>query len=164
MWSDRGKRRKYNEEEDRKQKKESVTECQLKDIIDNSVWEIQDELEEWLTPLPRNTTLQRHNTENSIQILPEKELRGLNPSFHVHVSERNFYIPIIGLSILLQENIWTDPGKKINHSQTHECGNWDWGRAIPFLEIHKGDFRCSAQKYIAQMLYLSTYKAVTMAR
>ncbi len=30
-----------------------------------------------------------------------------------------------------------------NRSQTHECGNWDWGRAIPFLEIHKWDFRCS---------------------
>ncbi len=23
----------------------------------------------------------------------------------------------------------------INHSQTHECGNWDWGRTIPFLGI-----------------------------
>ncbi len=25
-------------------------------------------------------------------------------------------------------NMWTNPG---NCSQTHECGNWDWGRAIP---------------------------------
>ncbi len=31
----------------------------------------------------------------------------------------------------------------INRSQTHECGNWDWGRAIPFLGIHKLDFRCN---------------------
>ncbi len=31
----------------------------------------------------------------------------------------------------------------INRSQTQECENWDWGRAIPFLEIHKWDFRCS---------------------
>ncbi len=28
----------------------------------------------------------------------------------------------------------------INRSQTHECGNWDWGRAIPRKEW---DFRCS---------------------
>ncbi len=28
----------------------------------------------------------------------------------------------------------------INRSQTHECGNWDWGRSIPFLGIHKWDF------------------------
>ncbi len=33
----------------------------------------------------------------------------------------------------------------INRSQTHECGNWDWGRAIPFLGIHKWYFRCSLQ-------------------
>ncbi len=32
----------------------------------------------------------------------------------------------------------------INRSQTLECGNWDWGRAFPFLGIHKWDIRCSA--------------------
>ncbi len=32
----------------------------------------------------------------------------------------------------------------INRSQTHECWNWGWGRAIPRKEIHKWDFRCSA--------------------
>jgi hypothetical protein len=31
----------------------------------------------------------------------------------------------------------------INRSQTHECGNWDRGRAIPYLGIHSWDFRCS---------------------
>ncbi len=29
-------------------------------------------------------------------------------------------------------------------SDTHECGNWDWGYAIPRKGIHKWDFRCSA--------------------
>ncbi len=28
----------------------------------------------------------------------------------------------------------------INRSQPHECGNWDWGRAIPRKGIHKGVF------------------------
>jgi hypothetical protein len=32
----------------------------------------------------------------------------------------------------------------INRSQTHECGNWDWGRAIPRKGTHKWDFRCIA--------------------
>jgi hypothetical protein len=32
----------------------------------------------------------------------------------------------------------------INHSKIHECGNWDWGRAIPRNGTHKRDFRCSA--------------------
>jgi hypothetical protein len=31
----------------------------------------------------------------------------------------------------------------INLPQTHECGSWYWGRAIPFLGIYKWDFGCS---------------------
>jgi hypothetical protein len=34
----------------------------------------------------QHDTLQRHNTENSKQIFPEKELCGLSPHFHIHVS------------------------------------------------------------------------------
>jgi hypothetical protein len=64
-------------------------------------------------------TLQRHNTENSKQIFPEKELRGVSPNFHIHVSVSDSYIPRIGLPILLQENMWTDSvGIYINCSQT----------------------------------------------
>ncbi len=33
-------------------------------------------------------------------------------------------------------------------TQTHECGNWDWGRTIPFLGIHKWDFHCSVVLWI----------------
>ncbi len=40
---------------------------------------------------------------------PEKELRSLSPNFHIHVSVSDLYIPIIGLPILLQENMWTNP-------------------------------------------------------
>ncbi len=29
-----------------------------------------------------------------------------------------------------------------NRSQTHECENWDWGRAIPRKGIRKWHFRC----------------------
>ncbi len=54
--------------------------------------------------------LQRHNTENCYQIFQGKELRGLSPNFHIHVSVRDLYSLRIGLPILLQENIWTDPG------------------------------------------------------
>ncbi len=32
-----------------------------------------------------------------------------------------------------------------NPSQKHECGNWDWGRAIPRKGIYKWDFRCSVE-------------------
>ncbi len=33
----------------------------------------------------------------------------------------------------------------INRSKTNECGNWDWGRAIPRKGIHIGDFPSSAR-------------------
>ncbi len=32
----------------------------------------------------------------------------------------------------------------INRSQTHECGNWGWGRAIPIKGNYKRNCRCSA--------------------
>jgi hypothetical protein len=56
------------------------------------------------------STLQIHNTENSKQIFPEKELRGLSPNFPIHVSVSDLYVLTIGLPVLLQENMWTDPG------------------------------------------------------
>ncbi len=31
----------------------------------------------------------------------------------------------------------------INRSQTHECGNWGWGREIPRKGIYKRNCRCS---------------------
>jgi hypothetical protein len=33
--------------------------------------------------------------------------------------------------------------KYINLSQTHECGNWDLGHAIPFLGVNKWHCGCS---------------------
>jgi hypothetical protein len=59
---------------------------------------------------PISCALQRDNTENSKQIFPEKELHGLSPNFHIHVSVSDLYIPIIGLPILLKKKMWTDPG------------------------------------------------------
>ncbi len=35
------------------------------------------------------------------------------------------------------------PWEYINRSQTHECGNWGWGRAIPRKGIYKRNCRCS---------------------
>jgi hypothetical protein len=59
-----------------------------------------------------------HNTENSKQKFPEKELRGLSPNFHIHVSVSDFYISMIGLPYLLQENMWTDPENTVYKSLT----------------------------------------------
>ncbi len=56
------------------------------------------------------STLQRHNTENSKQVFPGKELRGYSPNSYIHVSMSDLYIPLIGLTILLQENRWAERG------------------------------------------------------
>jgi hypothetical protein len=64
------------------------------------------------------------NTENLKQILPEKELRGHSPNFHIHASVSDLYIPTIDLPILLQE-IFGLTWECKNRSQTHECGFWD---------------------------------------
>jgi hypothetical protein len=39
-----------------------------------------------------------------------KELRGLSPNFHIHVSVSNLYNPRIGPHIFLQQNRQIDPG------------------------------------------------------
>ncbi len=53
----------------------------------------------------------KYNTEIRCKY-SQKELRALNPNVHIHLSVSDFYIPTIGLPILLQENVWTDLGKK----------------------------------------------------
>ncbi len=97
--------------------------------------------------------LQRQNIEISKQIFPEKEYRGLSPNFHIHASVSDLYNPTISLPILLEEICRPIVG--LNRSQTHECWNWGWGRAIPRKGIHKGDFRCSGWLWIARRKILS---------
>ncbi len=41
--------------------------------------------------------------------------------------------------------IWDRSWEYINRSQTHERRNWDWYRAVLFLEIHKLYFRYSVE-------------------
>ncbi len=45
-----------------------------------------------------------HYKENAIYVFPEKELRGLSPNFHIHVSVADLYIPRIGPLIFRQQN------------------------------------------------------------
>ncbi len=51
-----------------------------------------------------------HCKEISIYALPEKELRGLSPNLHIHVSVSDLYIPTIGPPIFLQQNRQADRG------------------------------------------------------
>ncbi len=77
-----------------------------------------------------STTLQRHNTENSRQIfpgkeLPEKELRAPQSQFpHSCLCERFIYSQ--DLSAYSAAGKYVDRSwEYINRSQTHESGNWN---------------------------------------
>ncbi len=41
--------------------------------------------------------------------VPKKELCSLSPNFHIHVFVSDLYVPMIGLLIVLQKIMWTDP-------------------------------------------------------
>jgi hypothetical protein len=80
----------------------------------------------------------KHCIENSKQIFPEMKLCGLVPNSYIHVSVSDLYIPRNVLPILLQQNMWIDPGNMyINRAQIQECGYWERGHAVSFLGIHK---------------------------
>jgi hypothetical protein len=53
---------------------------------------------------------------------------------------------IVDLPILPQEICGPILGIYKSLTDAHECGNWDWGGAIPRKDIQKWDFRCSAVK------------------
>jgi hypothetical protein len=57
-------------------------------------------------------------------IFPKQNYNVQSPSSYTHISVRDLYISRIGLPILLQGNMWTDPGYiYINLLQTYECEN-----------------------------------------
>ncbi len=86
-----------------------------------------------------------HCNVNSVYIFLFWELRGLSPNFHIHVSVSDLYI-FPGSVHIFPPSEKADPSwEYIIRSQTHECGNWDWGPDIPFLVIFVSAFcLCSA--------------------
>ncbi len=87
-------------------------------------------------------------TENSKLIFPERNLRGLVPSFYIHVSVSDLYVHIFTRSVRLlvfcsikfADLAW----EYINCLLIHECRNWKRDRAISDLGIFVSNFRYSA--------------------
>ncbi len=53
-------------------------------------------------------------------LFPKQNYNVLSPSSYTHISVRDLYIPRICLPILLEGNMWTDPGNiKIAHRHTN---------------------------------------------
>ncbi len=87
-----------------------------------------------------NRSLQRHCTE-----IRNRYSQKWNGASSFQISAFMFlwaiYIPKIGPPIFCSKIggpiIW----EYINRSQIHECGNWERGRAVSFLGIHKSNCR-----------------------
>ncbi len=76
--------------------------------------------------------------------IPRKGIARPQSKFpHSCVCERSIDYPSFGPLIFHQQNRQTDQRKHIhvNHSQKHECRNWDWSRAVPFPGIFVSNFR-----------------------
>jgi len=58
----------------------------------------------------QNDAYYSHCKKISIYVFPEKELRGLSPNLHIHVSASDLYITTIGPPIFLQQNRQIDHG------------------------------------------------------
>jgi hypothetical protein len=87
--------------------------------------------------IPRNETAQPRYFQNRILMI-------CFPIFTFMYLWAIYNSQDLGLPILLQPNRQTNPGNiEIAHRYIYECRNWEWGRAVSFLEIHKSDFRYS---------------------
>ncbi len=84
----------------------------------------------------------------------ELQYKVLSPNSYIHISARDLYISRIGLSILLQLNMWPILGIYKSLTDTWMWKNWDWGRAIPRKGIHKWNFVAVYLKLLAQRLEL----------
>ncbi len=71
-----------------------------------------------------------HCNENPIYVFLDKELRGLSPNFHIHVSVSDLYIPRIGRHIFLQQKTVGRPIVEIYKSLTD---TWMWKLVAQFL-------------------------------
>jgi hypothetical protein len=104
-------------------------------------WRMVENKGYW-TPAGAYSTLQRNNAKNSKQIFPEKEYQGLSPNFHIMCLWANYIFPRWSCRFCWRKYVdrsW----EYINRSQTHECRNWGWGRAIPRKGIYKRNYLCS---------------------
>ncbi len=88
-----------------------------------------------------------HCNANPIYIFLFWELRGLSPNFHTHVSvsylQYSIYVFLGSVQIFPAAEYADRSWEYINRSQTHECGSWDCGRAIPFLGMFRIFGTCS---------------------
>ncbi len=88
------------------------------------------QLERGQPPHPPN--LHCNCNQNPISVFPKKNRAASVPFPHLCVCERFIYSQDRS-TYFLQQNSQTNRGNTVHINSAHECGNWDWGRVIPFL-------------------------------
>ncbi len=73
-------------------------------------------------------------------LLPKQNYNVLSPSFYTHIYVWEIYIFPGSVCLFCCRKYVDQSWENINRSQTQECRNWDWGRAIPKKGIHECDF------------------------
>ncbi len=93
----------------------------------------------------------------SIYVFPEMKL--VFPKQHYNVSQFLHSYICEKFIYFQDQSAYSASGKYVDQSweyikrsQTHECGNWDWGRAITRKWIHKLDFPCRAVHFDNSLL------------
>ncbi len=84
---------------------EAAVEC-VRSLLGETCRQVRNSLMHFLRDVwirTQRAAVQRYNTDNSKQIFLGKELRGYSPNSYIHVSVSDLYIPLIGLTILLQD-------------------------------------------------------------
>ncbi len=94
--------------------------------------------------LHRKETLPKFET-----YIPRKGIARPQSNFYIHVSVSNLFIARLDLPITIAGKYLDRSWEYINHSQTHECGYWGLGQAIPFLGKNKWNFRCSVDTKVS---------------
>ncbi len=103
----------------------------------------------------------RNETVGAASLFPKQNY---NVQFlHSYICERFIYFQDRSVYFAAAKYVDRSSWEYINRSQTHECGNWDWGRAMTRQGIHKWDFRCSAGTLHALCLCKDILRRVVLA-